>query len=55
MTEFAASNHVNASTGMTSFFANHRFPPCTSIESPRTFNSESGQKVKLLAADKIVA
>ena len=34
MAEFATSNHVNASTGVTSFFADHSFHPRTGIESP---------------------
>ena len=53
--EFAASNHINASTGMTLFFANHGFHPRTGIEPPKTFKGESEQKAELLAADKIVA
>ena len=53
MAEFAASNHVNASTDMILFFADHGFHPCTGIESSRTFEGE--QKAKLLAANKIVA
>ena len=52
--EFAASNYVNASTGMTLFFADYGFHPCTSIEPPGTFKGEGEQKAKFLAADKIV-
>ena len=54
MAEFATSNHINASTGMTPFFANHGFHPCTGIEPPGMFESESEQKAKLLAANNIV-
>ena len=51
--EFAASNHVNALTGMTPFFADHGFHPCTGIEPPEMFKGE--QKAKILAANKIIA
>ena len=54
MAKFAISNHVNASIGMTPFFADHRFYPCTSIKSPGTFEGESEQKAKLFVVDKIV-
>ena len=52
MAEFAASNHVNASTGMKLFFANHRFHPRTGIELSGTYEGE--QQAELLAADKII-
>lgn len=50
--EFVASNHVNTSTDMTTFFADYRFHPCTGIKLSGTFKSE--QKTKLLAANKII-
>lgn len=50
--EFAASNHVNASTDMTPFFANHGFHPRTGIELSGTYKSE--RQAELLVADKIV-
>ena len=40
MAEFTASNHINASTGMTPFFANHGFHPRTGIEPPGTYEEE---------------
>ena len=52
MAEFAVSNHINALTDVTPFFANHNFHPCTNIEPPRTYKGE--QKAKLLAANKII-
>ena len=55
MAEFATSNHVNASIGVTLFFADHNFYPCTSIEPPGTYKREGEQQAELLAADKIVA
>ena len=54
MAKFAASNHVNASTGVTLFFANHSFHPWTGIESPKTYKRGKWW-VGLLAANKIVA
>ena len=53
MAEFAANNHVNASTRITSFFADNGFHPCTNVEPPHT-NQENSQRAELLAADKIV-
>ena len=52
MAKFAVSNHVNASTGMTLFFADHGFHSRTSIEPPGMF--EGKWKAKLLAAGKII-
>ena len=52
MAKFTASNHVNASTGVTLFFANHRFYSRTGIEHLGTYKSE--QRAELLAADKII-
>ena len=52
MAKFATSNHINVSTDVTPFFANHSFHPCTSIEPPRTYKRE--WKAELLAANKIV-
>ena len=52
MAKFAASNHVNALTDVTLFFADHGFHPRTGIELFRTYKGE--QKTKLLAVDKII-
>ena len=52
MAKFTASNHINALTGVTLFFANHRFYPCTSVEPPRTYKGE--RQAELLAVNKIV-
>ena len=40
MVEFAASNHINASTKMIPFVADHEFHPCTSIKLLDIYNSE---------------
>ena len=53
--KFTASNHVNASTNITSFFTNYGFNPCTGIEPPGTYKGEKEQQAKLLVADKIIA
>ena len=37
ITKFATSNHINASTDMILFFADHGFNLCTGIESPKTY------------------
>ena len=50
--EFAANNHVNASTEIMLFFADYNFHPQTSMKPPGTYKGK--QKVELLAADKIV-
>ena len=55
MAEFSANNHINESTGMTSFFADNGFHPCTGVELPQAYQQGTSQKAKLLAADKIVA
>ena len=34
MAKFAVNNHINASTEITSFFADNSFHPCTDVESP---------------------
>lgn len=52
--EFAANNHVNASTRMTLFFANYGFHPWAGIEPAHTYGGVE-QKAELLAADRIVA
>ena len=52
MAKFAASNHVNASTGVTLFFADYGFHFWTGMELLGIYKGE--QKVELLAADKIV-
>ena len=49
--EFAVTNHVNMSMGVTSFFADYGFYFWTSIESPGIYKGE--QKIKLLATHKI--
>lgn len=53
MAEFAASNHVNASTGVPPFFPNHAYHPRTGIEPPKTYGN-GDRKAELLAADEIV-
>ena len=50
--EFAANNHVNVSTGMTPFFADHGFHPRCGIEPPGTYEGKG--KVEILHADKII-
>ena len=52
MAEFAASNYVNTSTGVTPFFADYGFHPQTSIKLSGMYKSK--QKIKFLAADKII-
>ena len=54
MAEFLANNHINKLTGMTLFFADNGFHPCTGVEPPQTYQG-AGWKVELLAADRIVA
>ena len=54
MAEFAASNYVNASTGVTLFFVDHGFHPWIGIEPPGTYKWGERQ-AELLAANKIVA
>ena len=51
--EFSANNHINELTGMTLFFADNGFHPCTGVEPLQAY--EGGQKAELLAADRIVA
>ena len=53
MAEFAANNHVNASTEITPFFADNGFHLCTGIEPPKA-SPENNWRAELLAADKIV-
>ena len=50
--EFTTSNHVNALTGVITFFADHNFYPQTGIKPPRMYKEE--QKAKLLVANKII-
>ena len=52
--EFTTSNHVNAFTDVTLFFADHDFHPQTGIEPLGTYKREREQQAKLLTADKIV-
>ena len=52
MAEFAVSNHINTSMGVTPFFADYGIHPQIGIELPGMYEGE--QKAKLLAADKIV-
>ena len=54
--EFAVSNYVNASIGVTLFFTDHGFHLQTGIESPRTYKKKGGKRqAELLIANKIVA
>ena len=53
MAEFSANNHVNESTGMTSFFADNSFHPRTGVEPPQACTRS--RKAELLAADRIIA
>ena len=53
--EFAANNHENASTGMTSFFADHGYHPRTDAEPPGTYDFNTPGKAELARADKIIA
>ena len=53
MAEFATNNHINASTGVTSFFADYRFYPQTGIEFLGIYKN-SKKRGKLLAANRIV-
>lgn len=52
--EFAANNHVNITTGMTPFFADHGYHPRTGCEPPGTSDSTTPGKAELLGADKII-
>ena len=52
--EFAANNHVNASTDVTPFFEDNGFHSCTDVEPPQTYQ-KAGRRAELLAADKIIA
>ena len=52
MAEFAASNHVNASMGVTLFFADYGFYFQTGIEFLGIYRGE--QKAEFFAADEIV-
>ena len=54
MAEFSANNHINESTGMTLFFADNDFHPCTGVKPPQTYQQGACQKAKLLTADQIV-
>ena len=53
MTEFAANNYINASTGITPFFADNGFHLCTGVESLQA-NQKNNKRARLLTADKIV-
>ena len=53
--EFAANNHVNVSTGMTPFFADHGYHPRTGVEPPQSFDEDATGRAELLSADKITA
>ena len=50
--EFAANNHVNVSTGMTPFIADHGFHPRCGIEPPGTYEGKG--KAEILHADKMI-
>ena len=54
MAKFTANNHVNESTGMTPFFTDNEFHPCTGVEPPQAYQQETSQNAKMLTADKIV-
>ena len=53
MAKFAANNHLNASTGLTPFFADNGFHLCTGVESPQSIQ-ENSRKAELLTINKIV-
>ena len=50
--EFTANNHVNESTGMTPFFADHGYHPRTGAEPPRPEDSTRNPAIE--AADQLV-
>jgi hypothetical protein len=50
--QFAANNHVNETTEMTPFFANHGYHPRTGAEPPGSF--DTADHPDILAADKLV-
>ena len=52
--EFAANNHVNAFTGITSFFADNGFYPCMGVELSQIYQ-KAGRRAEFLVANKIVA
>ena len=54
MAEFATSNHVNTSTSVIPFFADHSFHPQIGIKPSKMYKGEREQQAKLLAANKIV-
>ena len=53
MAEFAASNYINVSIKLMSFFANYEFYPQTGIEFPGTYEN-SKKKEELLVANEIM-
>lgn len=53
--EFAVNNHVNVSTGMTSFFADHGYHPRSGIEPPISYDNGTVGRAELLSADQIAA
>ena len=50
--EFVANSHVNASTGMTPFFADHGYEPRSGSEPPNTY--EGTGRAEVLHADELV-
>ena len=50
---FAINNHVNDSTGMTPFFADHGYHNRSGVEPPEPMEANAMGRAELLAADKI--
>ena len=53
--EFAVNNHVNVSTGITPFFADHGYRPRSGIEPPIPYEKGTAGRAELLSADQIAA
>ena len=53
--EFAVNNHVNVSTGMIPFFADHGYHPRSGVEPPELFDRSAIGRAELISADKIAA
>lgn len=52
--EFAANNHINTSTGMTPFFADHGYHPRSGIEPPHSYDDSGTRRAELRRADAII-
>jgi predicted transglutaminase-like cysteine proteinase len=52
--EFATNNHVNITTDMTSFFADHDYHSRPDCESSETFDFTTSKETELLRANKII-